>query len=146
MYFINLLSVLITASLLTTASATPVVRKSLNPKFLRTRSPLSNAAFSEDWPTNVVMVGGSQTYGFWVPTDGTWYELGNIECLGLPAYAIGDCNDVTIDQIGVVAGYGPCSFVGNNGYSSTLDGDAGDGYYTVGPPQNIMAAACGPSS
>jgi len=132
-------------SLLGIASANPIARNSLNPKLLKARSPLTNDAFSENWPTNVVMVGGSQTYGMWVPTDGTWYDLGNIECLGLPAGAIGDCNGVTIDEIGVVAGYGPCSFVGNAGYSATLPGKPGDGYYTVGPPQNIMSAACGPS-
>lgn len=89
------------------------------------------------------MTGGSQTYGLWVPMDGTWYDLGSITCLGLPAYAEGPCDGVTIDQIGVVAGDGPCSFLGNDGYSATLPGDAGDGYFTVGPPQNIMSAKCG---
>jgi len=145
MISISLLIVSI-VSLLGLASATPIVRKSLNPKYIQARSPLTAAAFSTastDWPTNVVMVGGFQTYGMWVPTDGAWYDLGNIECLGVPADAIGDCNDITINEIGVVAGYGPCSFVGNAGYSSTLPGNPGDGYYTVGPPQNIMSAACG---
>jgi len=143
MYSTGLLTICL-ISLLGIASANPIVRKSLNPELLKVRSPLTNEAFSSDWPTNVVMVGGSQTYGMWVPTDGAWYDLGNIECLGLPAYAIGDCNDVTINQIGVVAGNGPCRFVGNAGYSATIPGNAGDGYYTVGPPQNIMSAACGP--
>jgi hypothetical protein len=91
-------------------------------------------------------MGGSQSYGLWVPTDGSWYDLGNIECLGEPANAIGDCNDITVDQIGVVAGNGPCKFVGIAGYSATIPGNPGDGYYTVGPPQNIMSAACGPVS
>lgn len=147
MYFNALLAVWI-AALISVTSANPIVRKSLNPRIFKARSPLTNDAFAadaSDWPTNVVMVGGSQTYGMWVPTDGAWYDLGNIECLGLPANAIGDCNDVTINQIGVVAGYGPCSFVGNAGYSATLPGNPGDGYYTVGPPQNIMSAACGPA-
>ncbi|KAK5195485.1 hypothetical protein LTR99_002007 [Exophiala xenobiotica] len=111
------------------ASATPIV-KSLNPSFLKVRSPLTDEAFASDtdWPTNVVMVGASQTYGMWVPMD---------------AYAEGPCNGVTIDQIGVVAGDGPCTFKGNDGYVETVPGVAGDGYYTVAPPQNIMFATCG---
>lgn len=124
-------------------SATPVVRKSLNPIYLKPRSPLSNAAFADDWPTNVVMVGGSQNYGLWVPVDGTWYDFENIQCLGLPAYALGDCNDITIDNIGVVAGNGPCSFVGSAGWAGTLQGTAGEGFYTVGPPQTIIRGKCG---
>jgi len=136
------------ATLLGIAFANPIVRKSLNPQRLKVRSPLTNDAFAasaDSWPTNVVFVGGSQSYGAWVPTDGSWYDLGNIECLGEPANAIGDCNDMTVNQIGVIAGYGPCSFVGYAGYSATLPGNPGDGYYTVGPPQNIMSAACGPA-
>ncbi|EXJ78053.1 hypothetical protein A1O3_09214 [Capronia epimyces CBS 606.96] len=127
------------------ASATPVVRKSLNPRKIKVRSPVSDSDFSSsgDWPTNVVMVGGSQTYGLWVPADGTTYDLENIECLGIPAYAIGDCSDITIDQIGVVAGYGPCNFTGSASYTQVIEGAAGDGYQTVGPPQNILTAACG---
>lgn len=128
-------------------SANPIVRKSFNPKMMKVRSPspVSNSDFasSVDWPTNVVMVGGSQTYGLWVPADGTTYDLGKIECLGVPAYAIGDCNDITIDKIGVVAGFGPCKFTGNAGYSQVVEGAAGEGYQTVGPPQNILTAACG---
>ncbi|OCT54158.1 hypothetical protein CLCR_00213 [Cladophialophora carrionii] len=147
MYAITIVAFWITA-FLGMAFANPIVRKSLNPDYLKPRSPLTNAAFAasaDAWPTNVVFVGGSQSYGMWVPTDGSWYDLGNIECLGLPANAIGDCNDVTINQIGVVAGYGPCRFVGSAGYSTTIPGNPGDGYYTVGPPQNILSAACGPA-
>ena len=124
------------ATLPSMASAPPIVKKSLNLSLLNARSPLTSAAFAteNDWPTNVVMEGGSQIYGMWIPTDCTWHDVGSIECLGLPAYAIGDCNDVTIDHIGVVAGNGPCTFVGNAGYSATIAGNAGDGYQTVGPP------------
>ena len=75
--------------------------------------------------------------------DGSWYDLGTIECLGTPANAVGDCNDITVDKIGVVAGDGPCSFSGISGWTTTMLGDAGDGWTTVGPPQNIMAAKCG---
>ncbi|EXJ57202.1 hypothetical protein A1O7_07549 [Cladophialophora yegresii CBS 114405] len=147
MYIITIVAVWITA-LLGTASANPIIRKSINPDYLKARSPLSLDVFvatADAWPTNVVFVGGSQSYGLWIPTDGSWYDLGSIECLGLPANAIGDCNDVTINQIGVVAGYGPCTFVGNAGYSATIPGNPGDGYYTVGPPQNILSATCGPA-
>ncbi len=127
------------------SSASPLgSRKSLNnPKSLKARGPLSNADFSSDWPTNVVMVGGSQTYGLWVPEDGTWYDLGTIQCLGVPADDEGPCNGITIDQIGVVAGDGPCSFIGSDGFVQTIEGGSDEGYYTVGPPQTIASAKCG---
>ncbi|KAL2444804.1 hypothetical protein ABEF95_017273 [Exophiala dermatitidis] len=145
MYRITILLFCLALLSLTSASPVPVVRKSLNPKMIKIRSPVSNTDFSssDDWPTNVVMIGGSQTYGMWVPADGTTYDLGTIECLGVPAYAIGDCNDITIDKIGVVVGYGPCKLTGNAGYSQVIEGAAGEGYQTVGPPQNILTAACG---
>ncbi|KAJ9622130.1 uncharacterized protein PV06_05800 [Exophiala oligosperma] len=128
------------------ASASPVVRKSLNPKYVQKRSPVTASAFAAtdaEWPTNVLFTGASQTYGLWVPMDGAWYDLGGITCLGLPAYAEGPCNGVTINAVGVVAGDGPCSFLGNDGYSATLPGNAGDGWFAVAPPQNIMSAKCG---
>ncbi|KAK4938162.1 hypothetical protein LTR10_021321 [Elasticomyces elasticus] len=144
MYYCKLLSFFI-ISVSTLVAASPVVRKTLNPRRLKIRSPLSDAVFdaTSDWPTNVVMTGGSQTYGMWVPIDGTWYDLGSITCLGLPAYAEGPCDGMTIDQIGVVSGDGPCDFIGDDGYSVSIPGVAGGGYYTVGPPQNIMSAKCG---
>jgi hypothetical protein len=142
MYYIILLY-LWHVSLLGIASTTPVVRRSLNPKLIRIRSPITNEAFADDWPTNVVMIGGSQTYGMWIPTDGVVYDLGTIRCLGLPAYAIGDCNDMTVDKVGVVAGNGPCNFEGWSGWKETIQGVAGEGYYTVGPPQNMKSAQCG---
>ncbi|KAK5050024.1 hypothetical protein LTR84_004144 [Exophiala bonariae] len=142
MYLITTISLFV-LSMLGFTSATPIVRKSLNPKFLQARSPLATAAFASDWPTNVIMLGGSQSYGLYIPVDGTWYDFENIQCLGLPAYAIGDCNDITVDNIGVVAGNGPCSFVGNAGWAGTLQGNAGEGYYTVGPPQTIIRGKCG---
>ncbi|KAL6250688.1 hypothetical protein RBB50_002991 [Rhinocladiella similis] len=144
MYFF-VFALCLVLSLLDLASATPVVRKSLNPNRLRTRSPVTASAFATDteWATNVLFLGASQTYGLWVPMDGSWYDLGGITCLGLPAYAEGPCNGVTINAVGVVAGDGPCSFLGNDGYSATLPGDAGDGWFPVAPPQNIMSAKCG---
>lgn len=142
MYFAAIISIWI-MSIAGIASANPVVTKTLNTNLLKARSPLSNAAFSDEWPTDVVFAGGSQIYGMNVPKDGSWYDLGTIQCLGLPAYAIGDCNDMTVDNIGVVAGDGPCSFIGAAGFTITIQGAAGDGYYTVGPPQNILWAKCG---
>ena len=89
------------------------------------------------------MLGGAQQFGMWVPPDGTWYDLCNIECLDLPAYATGPCCSPTIDNIGVAAGNGPCSFVGSDGFSAVVSGNSGTGYYTVGPPQSLVSAACG---
>jgi hypothetical protein len=114
---------------------------------LTTSVPVSTSSFTgEDWPTNVVMLGGSQTYGAWIPPDGTWYYLSAITCLDMPAYATGPCDSPTIDQIGVASGNGPCSFVGINGWGATLSGEAGEGYETVGPPQRIVLGKCGSSS
>ena len=134
-----------TALFVTITSATPLPGMSrriadYNP--LTPRAPITAAAFS-DWPTNVVMLGGSQQFGMWVPPDGTWYNLCKIQCLDLPAYATGPCCSPTIDNIGVAAGNGPCSFVGWNGFSATISGASGSGYYTVGPPQTLVSAACG---
>eukprot|EP01099_Mayorella_cantabrigiensis_P006674 TRINITY_DN5651_c0_g1_i1.p1 TRINITY_DN5651_c0_g1~~TRINITY_DN5651_c0_g1_i1.p1 ORF type:complete len:146 (-),score=15.90 TRINITY_DN5651_c0_g1_i1:464-901(-) len=132
-------------SMALSASATPMVRNGIFPSFLKARSPISTSAFAaaDDWPTNVVFTGGSQSYGLWVPPDGTWYDFENIQCLGTPAYAIGDCNDITIDQIGVVPGNGPCTFTTSAGSNIVVAGKAGDGFTTVGPPQRILGAVCG---
>ena len=127
---------------LTLTTALPTDTRLDDTILLEKRTPVSAAAFA-DWATNVVMLGGSQSYGMWVPPDGTWYDLGTITCLDLPAYAEGPCNSPTIDNIAVAVGNGPCSFVGSNGFEATLSGAAGSGYYTVGPPQTIVSAKCG---
>lgn len=106
------------------------------------RSPVSADAFADNWPTNVVMLGGSETYGMWVPQDGQWHDVGSINCLDDPAYNVVDCGTVTIDNIGVVNGYGPCTFVGSNGWSASLSGNSSAGYQTVGPPQTISMVWC----
>lgn len=134
---------LVYLSLLSLSLSTPLPNTSPNWNNLKSRTPLTAAAFT-DWPTNVIMLGGAQEFGMWIPHDGNWYDLSSIQCLDLPAYALGACDSPTIDNIGVAAGYGPCSFVGSNGFRITIPGVAGDGYYTVGPPQTIQLAACGP--
>ena len=106
---------------------------------LFSREPVSTSAFA-DWPVNVVFQGGSQSYGLWVPQDGAWYNLCDIQCLDLPAYATGACCYTTVDRIGVGSGYGPCSFVGANGWTATITGNSG--YYTVGPPQTLVSVSC----
>lgn len=136
MYLVNLLSI----SALGHALENGFLRKPMDSRTLKVGPRDANKT---DWPTNVLFVGGSQTYGLWVPTDGVWYDLGTIVCLGLPAYALGDCDGIAVDQIGVIAGNGPCSFTGISGYTVTVPGNPGDGYTTVGPPQNILAAQCG---
>ena len=69
------------------------------------------------------------------------YDLRNVQCLALPSYAFGACRDVAVSQIGVVAGFGPCQFVGLNGLKLSVSGGAG--YHQVSPPQNIVSASCG---
>jgi len=132
------------AFFLPSAGATPLpgMSKSPNRQVLQPRSPLTNTAFT-DWATNVIMVGGPQTYGMWVPDDGQYHDLSTIDCLDTPANAVGACDSPTIDQIGVVAGYGPCTFIGVDGWTDTIAGEAGEGYYTVSPPQSIAQASCG---
>jgi hypothetical protein len=105
------------------------------------RSPISASAM-DAWPTNVIMLGGSETYGMWVPQDGEWHDVGDIMCLDVPAYNIVNCGSVTIDNVGVVEGYGPCTFIGSTGWSASVSGASGAGYKTVGPPQTISQVWC----
>lgn len=135
--------------LLTLATAGPILRRDpVSPAkpYIVTRSPVSAAAFSSDWPTNVLMVGGAETYGMWVPQDGAWHDTSDFSCLDIPAYNVVNCAGVTIDNIGVVSGYGPCTLVGVSGWSATVSGASGSGYTTVGPPQLIVSAQCAAAS
>ncbi|ETN37179.1 uncharacterized protein HMPREF1541_08169 [Cyphellophora europaea CBS 101466] len=141
---LGLWSLLITL-LLTVAAASPLRQtEPISPSkpYLVTRSPVSAAAFQDDWPTNVVMVGGAETYGMWVPQDGDWHDTSDFSCLDVPAYNIVNCAAVTIDNIGVVSGYGPCTLKGSTGWQATLSGASGSGYTTVGPPQTIVQVQC----
>lgn len=97
-----------------------------------------------DFPVNIIFESGPAQFGMWVPHDGVFYPTWSLTCLNLPAYTYGACSIPTVDLIGVVAGNGPCSFVGSNGFWSTIAGVAGEGFYTVGPPQTITYIACGP--
>jgi hypothetical protein len=96
-----------------------------------------------DWPTNVILTAGDQFLGMLIPKDGNLHQLSEFRCLELPAYAVGPCNTPSVDLIGVAAGSGPCSFSGYDGFNQTLPGLAGDGFYTVGPPQALIQVACG---
>jgi hypothetical protein len=114
--------------------------------YLVRRSPVSAEAFTDDWPTNIVMVGGAETYGMWIPQDGNWHDTSEYSCLDVPAYNVVNCAGVTIDYIGVASGYGPCTLNGISGWSATISGASGSGYTMVGPPQLIVAAKCAASS
>jgi hypothetical protein len=140
---LNILLTLLATLTLTTSTPlrAPTLPISPSTPRLHRRSPVSATSFSSsDWPTNIVMVGGAETYGMWIPQDGQWHETYLYDCLDVPAYNIVNCAGVTIDYIGVASGYGPCSLTGVSGWSATLDG--GSGYVTVGPPQLIVAAMC----
>lgn len=131
--------------LVSIASASPLfTRQSTSPAkpYILTRSPVSADAFSSDWPTNIVMVGGAETYGMWIPQDGAWHDTSQYSCLDVPAYNVVNCAGVTIDYIGVASGYGPCTLTGITGWSATLSGNSGSGYTSVGPPQLIVGAQC----
>ena len=91
-----------------------------------------------DWPTNVVLTAGDQSLGTLIPPDATLHQLAEFTCLELPAYAT-----PSVDLIGIAAGSGPCTFLGRDGFSQTLSGLAGEGFYTVGPPQALIQVACG---
>lgn len=122
---------LIALLFLRTVSATPI--HDFRPKNLTQRA---------DWPTNVAFMGGSESYGFFLPPDGNWRVLSSVQCLAIPSYALGPCDSPSIDQIGVQHGE-PCSFVGIDGWNATLSGTAGEGWTTVGPPQRIVWGKCG---
>ena len=96
-----------------------------------------------DWPTNVILTAGDQFLGTLIPQDGTLHQLAEFTCLELPAYAVGPCNTPSVDQIGIAVGSGPCTFLGRDGFSQILSGLAGEGFYTVGPPQALIQVACG---
>ena len=96
-----------------------------------------------DWPTNVILMAGDQLLGTLIPRDGTLHQLAEFTCLELPAYAVGPCNTLSVDLIGIAAGSGPCTFLGRDGFSQTLPGLAGEGFYTVGPPQALIQVTCG---
>lgn len=135
--------------LISLVAASPLLRREpLSPAkpYIVSRSPASASAFdSSDWPTNVLMVGGAETYGMWIPQDGNWHDTSDYSCLDIPAYNVVNCAGVTIDNIGVVSGYGPCTLVGVSGWSATISGASGSGYTTVGPPQLIVSAQCAAS-
>jgi hypothetical protein len=109
------------------------------------RTPISTSAFIKlaDFPVNVVFLGGSNQYGGWVPVDAAWHSMADILCIDEPAGSTGACSIPTVDDIGVATGDGPCSFVGVNGFSATVSGASGSGWYSVGPPQQLLMAACG---
>lgn len=102
------------------------------------------AVEAADFPVNVIMVAGAAEFGLWVPHDGLWYPMAGLTCLNVWANAYGACSTTSVDQVGVVAGYGPCSIVGSNGFWETLPGNAGDGLASVAPPQTLTWISCGP--
>ncbi|RMZ83520.1 hypothetical protein DV737_g1614, partial [Chaetothyriales sp. CBS 132003] len=89
------------------------------------RSPISASSFT-DWPTNIVMLGGTQQFGLWIQPDSGWLDLCDITCLDVPAYALGACCSPTIDAIGLAAGTGACQFVGISGWTATITDDVGE--------------------
>ncbi|KIV87980.1 hypothetical protein B0A52_05655 [Exophiala mesophila] len=97
---------------------------------------------SEDWPVNVAFTTGTQTLGFELPRNGQVHDLGSIECLALPSYSIGDCNDISVSQIGVTSGTAPCTFMGIDGFQITITAND-KGYIDVTPPQSIVYGSCG---
>jgi hypothetical protein len=90
----------------------------------------------------VVFTLGTKTLGFELPRDGQVHDLCSIECLAIPSYSIGDCNDIGVSQIGVTSGTAPCTFVGVNGFTITIIADD-KGYMDVPLPQNIVFGSCG---
>jgi len=139
------LPILLTVLVALTAmvSSSPIPATSPNPNTLLGRM---SAAIFADFPVNVIFLGGANQFGGWVPTDGSFHSTSDILCLDEPAGTTGACGIPTVDFIGVATGSGPCSFVGTNGFSATMQGNAGDGWYTVGPPQQIIMVACGSAS
>jgi hypothetical protein len=133
---IVLLSIL---AVLQNASSSPVPAPIAVPASLQA----TKFASAADFPVNVIFVSGPAQFGMWVPRDGVFYSTASLTCLNMPAYTYGACSIPTVDQIGVVAGNGPCSFVGSNGFWNTIQGTAGEGFYTVGPPQVITYVSCG---
>lgn len=106
-------------------------------------APVSADAFA-DFPVNVIMLAGAAQFGAWIPHDGIWRASSTMTCLNAGANSYGACSTPSYDHVGVVAGNGPCSFIGRNGFFATLQGNAGEGFATIAPPQQITWVACGP--
>ena len=107
-----------------------------------TATGLESQRRSEDWPVNVAFTAGTQMLGFELPRDGRVHDLGSIECLATPSYSIGDCNNISVSQIGVTSGTAPCTFGGINGLTITITADD-KGYIDVTPPQSIAFGSYG---
>jgi hypothetical protein len=97
---------------------------------------------AEDWPTNVIFDAGPEAAGFLLPRDGQIHGLENFKCLAIPSNSFGDCNDLSVSRIGVVAGTAPCTFFGADGFSVEITSND-KGFISVAPPQTILSAACG---
>ncbi len=97
---------------------------------------------NEDWPTNIEFMATTQLLGLFVQPDGVVHDLSDVTCRLLPSETEGPCNGISVSQIGVVTGYGPCTFYGSDGAIIDVPGKGG-GWISVTPPQNIMQAVCG---
>lgn len=107
-----------------------------------TTTSLSLRQTDEDWPTNIIFTAGPEIAGFLFPRDGQIHSLEDFQCLASPSYSIGDCNDLSVSQIGVAAGTAPCTFFGVDGFTVVITPDD-KSFITVAPPQNILYATCG---
>ena len=90
---------------------------------------------------NVLFIAGADQIIFHLPRDEQIYDLGNFFCADVQAVAIGRCNDISVSQISVEDGQEPCTFVGIDGFITTID--QGNTLVAVAPPQNILSATCG---
>ncbi|KEF50980.1 uncharacterized protein A1O9_12957, partial [Exophiala aquamarina CBS 119918] len=94
------------------------------------------------WRTNVVLTGSSQTYELWIPSDGTWYDLGRVWCVGSPDFTCDHCNVITIDHVEISAANGPCTFVGDASWGQATRVITEGRPYRMGPPQKALFAKC----
>ena len=94
-----------------------------------------------DWPTNVVFLSAAQNEAAFLQQDGVWHDLDNVLCLQEPAYACGACSSISFDHVEIAVGTGPCMFMGSSGSIFRVDGGTAA---TIGPPEALLSAICGP--
>lgn len=91
-----------------------------------------------------VMLAGATQLAVQVPPDNSVHFASDTLCLDVAASAVGSCSLTNIDHIAATAGF-TCVFLGAAGWIGSQDGDNGNGWLKVGPPQPLAALTCQPN-
>ena len=90
-----------------------------------------------DQQTNTIILGGFESYSFYLSNNGNQYNLSKFQCLDLPSYTIDSYNSPTINQIGLLAKQS-YTFIRIDKWIATLFGAIDKGFSIVGPLQRVI--------